>query len=296
MIRPLPVTALMGIYSRAITGSTMILKKNVSAPPSAKKSRDGHGPFIDGAPDCVGTSELLERQGVNLGKVARRYPFALRYDAAKTEAVIRALDRHSINIGKAVNRYPKLLGIGPEMLDARFHSLAALFSERMLQQAIGDCLSLLSYPPSTLERNMAMLTTFGLDVGVVVKRYPRILTRTEHAIGSRITFFREIGLEPVRIINGAPHVTGYDVERNLRPTVEYITKDMGRSLEEINRSPRSFGTSLEHRLKPRHEYLMLYGKRKDYSLGVICSTTDDRFVLLTDRSLKHYCEWLAHNR
>eukprot|EP00669_Euglena_mutabilis_P011039 TRINITY_DN5718_c0_g1_i1.p1 TRINITY_DN5718_c0_g1~~TRINITY_DN5718_c0_g1_i1.p1 ORF type:complete len:191 (+),score=19.83 TRINITY_DN5718_c0_g1_i1:70-573(+) len=163
----------------------------------------------------------------------------------------------------------------------------------MVQRAISSAPSLLSFVPSKINKNMAMLTFLGLDARMTVKRFPLILTRNEQAIRDRITFFEERGLDAVRIINALPHVVSYDIHRKLRPLTEYITQEMGRSLEEINECPRCFSTSLEQRLKPRHEYLKLHGKRQDYSLSSLCATTDNRFVAFCDRSVEHYHQWLV---
>jgi len=262
-------------------------------PPSTMRPVGCHRPLIVGAPDYEGTAKLLQFHGVVLDNVARKYPYALRYDFAKMAAAIRTLNRHSIDIGKAINRCPQVLSIPPEVLDARFQSLNKLLSEWTLQHDIKNSLSLLSLTTSTLESKMAMLTSLGLDARRMVKRCPRILASSKVSVRSHMTFFEEIGLDVVRILNAAPEVVCLSIERTLRPLVGYITKDMGRSLVEIYTGPRCFSTSLEHRLKPRHEYLMLHGKRKDYSLGVICSSTDERFILLTDQSLDHYRLWLA---
>jgi len=172
--------------------------------------------------------------------------------------------------------------MAPEVLDLRLASLKELLGEQRLPQAIANSPSLLCLLPNTPQNKMAMLTSFGLNAHTTVKRHPMILSRSEHAIRSRLTFFEESGLDAVRIINAKPHVLCYDIQRTLLPIIQFITKDMGRTLDDINKCPRCFSASLEQRLKPRHEYLKLYGKRQDYSLGVICGFTDERFASLTD--------------
>lgn len=188
-----------------------------------------------------------------------------------------------------INRHPALLSMTPKHLEARVSALAELLGETQLQRFP----ALLSYIPDTLQNKMTMLTSLGLDARTAVKRFPLILTHREQAIRNRMTFFEERGLDAVRIIKGHPRVISYDVQRTLHPAIEYITKDMHRSLEEINRCPRCLGTGLEQRLKPRHKYLMLHGKRKDYSLRTICSSTDESFFRLTDQPPDYYRQWLA---
>lgn len=201
--------------------------------------------------------------------------------------------RHNIDIKKALNRHPKLLSMATITLDERVEYLKILMGERRLQHDIGSSLALLAYAPTWLDRNLVMPTSLGLDAKMMVKRYPLTLTHSEEAIRTRITFFKESGLDPIRIINAVPHVTGYNVQRKLRPIVEFITEEMGRSLEEITHCPRCFSVSLTDRLSPRYKYLILHGRRNDYSLNSICSTTDDRFASLTGQTPDHYRQWLT---
>lgn len=55
--------------------------------------------------------------------------------------------------------------------------------------------------------------------------------------------------------------------------------------------------SLDHRLEPRFRYMILYGKRKDYSLSTLSCYPDRRFVKsLAFSSLEHYHIWLKSYR
>jgi hypothetical protein len=215
----------------------------------------------------------------------------LRCDVASIQAVIDTLSRHNINVTKAINQFPQLLRIPPEVLDARIQFLKGLTGKPKLPNCIA--VSLLTCLPLTLQNKISMFSSLGLDVKAMLRLHPSVFTQSEQAVHRRMSFFREIGMDPIPIINAKPQVVGYHVERKLRATVEYITNIMGRSLEAIAKCPRCFSASLESRLKPRHEYLKLHGKRHYYSLSTICATTDARFVLLTNSSLEQYHQWLA---
>jgi len=90
-----------------------------------------------------------------------------------------------------------------------------------------------------------------------------------------------------------PPIISMNIDRKLGPTIEFITKKMGRSLEEINRAPVCFSISLTRRLKPRYFYMMAHGRRKDYSLGTLCTPPDDRFAwLVAGQPVQHYRHWL----
>jgi len=236
------------------------------------------------------TAQLLSSHGVDLKKVARRCNSALQCDVANAQAVITTLKKHDINAIKMIESNPRLLRIPVELFDARIVALKGFLGER--PKAIANAPTLLGHLSHTLEYKIPLLTSLGLDAKKLIRRYPMVLGHKVQSASVRISFFEETGLDAIGIINGFPHVIGYDIGRKLRPIVEYITKDMGRLLEEINKCPRCFSTSLELRLKPRHEYLMLCGRRQDYSLGVICGSTDAKFVTLTNQTFDHYRQWL----
>jgi len=242
--------------------------------------------------DHKGTAQVLQRHRVRLDKVAQKYPHALRYDVAKTEAMIQVLTMHDIEVGKAVTRNPAVLSMAPETLHMRLEALEGLVGERM-PHVVASSPTLLGLLPYTLETKMNLLVSLGLNANLILRRSPRIFTHSEQSMRQHVLFFKDMGLDTVRIINAKPDALNLRIERTLRPLIDYITIEMGRSLDDINKCPRCFSTSLEQRLKPRHEYLKLHGKRQDYSLRVICGFTDERFVTLTDQTPDRYCLWLA---
>lgn len=104
-------------------------------------------------------------------------------------------------------------------------------------------------------------------------------TRVEK-LKEKIKFLRSIGFtyqESARICARLPAIFGYSVENNLRPKLEYLVEEMGRSLEELDRFPQYFGFSLERRIAPRHLHLkqrnvriplnrmLLWGDKKFYT-------------------------------
>jgi len=290
MIRVSMVPAVPSIYFRAIRGAASRRTKGGTTTSNTGNAHTSNS----GTHENEGTSRLLQCYGVDLEKVSRKYPYALRYNVAKTQAAVEVLTRHNIDVRKAFGRRPQLLSLAPQVLDTRLILLKKLLGDQRVPHAIANCPGVLGLLPSTVNTKSALLASLGLDAKVLSRRLPQILTCSEFAIRSRISFFDEVGLDALRIINGKPEVVLYDIQRTIRPTIEYITNEMGRSLEDINNCPRVFGTSLERRLKPRHEYLKQHGRRQDYSLSSLCASTDTRFVLLlSDRAQEDYRRWLA---
>jgi len=238
-------------------------------------------PAFDGKQLWDSNAQLLQHHGINTNKVTKRYRFALRYDPSKTEAVINVLMRHAIDIKKAVNGHPELLSIAPNVLDARLEAVKT--SGIDVVEVAARRPRLLGLLSVTVESKMMLLSSLGYDAKKLVRRNPAVLSYSGEAILGCVKCLNSQGLDASRIIRGEPTVIGM---RSLLPTIEFITKDMGRSLEEINRCPRSLTTSLEKRLKPRHRDVMMFAKRKDYSLGTLCTSTEQRFKQILVRSSK----------
>jgi len=238
------------------------------------------------------TTQLLQYHGVDTAKNHNTFRNILNYDVQKTAGIVDVLTRDNIDIGKAVGRNARLLNRPPEVVSARLASLKALgIDAKKTIDAYPTVLNLLS---QTVQEKLCFLSSLGFDANVLVFRSPGILTISKQAIRICIAFLEDSGLDAMRIVNAQPSVLGYNIDRKVRPTIEFITKDMGRSVEEINRCPRCLAASLEQRLKPRYRYMMLHGKRNDLSLRTLAASIDELFVLVvSDQPLEHYRQWRA---
>jgi len=254
------------------------------------------------------TTQLLQYHGVDTAKNHNTFRNILNYDVPRAllststiEGIpaisenrrnCRCPTRDNIDIGKAVGRNARLLSRPPEVVSARLASLKALgIDAKKTIDAYPTVLNLLS---QTVQEKLCFLSSLGFDANVLVFRSPGILTKSKQAIRICIAFLEDSGLDAMRIVNAQPSVLGYNIDRKVRPTIEFITKDMGRSVEEINRCPRCLAASLEQRLKPRYRYMMLHGKRNDLSLRTLAASIDELFVLVvSDQPLEHYRQWRA---
>jgi len=241
-----------------------------------RHSTNNSGPAVHREQKWNSNAQLLQCHGISINKVTKR---ALHH--SKTEEVINVLMKHAIDIKKAVHGHPELLSIAPNVLDARLEVLRN--SGIDVVEVAARRPRLLSLLSMTVESKMILLSSFGHDAKKLVRRNPAVLTYSKAAILDCVKILNDNRLDAARIIRGEPTVIGM---RSLLPAIEFITKDMGRSLEEINRCPRSLTTSLEKRLKPRHRDMMMFAKRKDYSLSTLCASTEQRFEQILARPSK----------
>ncbi|CAL9137406.1 unnamed protein product [Musa acuminata var. zebrina] len=105
-----------------------------------------------------------------------------------------------------------------------------------------------------------------------------LLNTPVEKLASKIRFLEGLGLshqEASKVCARCPAIFGYSVENNLRPKVEYLVREMGRSMEEVNEFPQYFAFSMEKKIRPRHLHLKERGVRIPLQRMLLWS--DDRF-------------------
>eukprot|EP00669_Euglena_mutabilis_P005309 TRINITY_DN16737_c0_g1_i1.p1 TRINITY_DN16737_c0_g1~~TRINITY_DN16737_c0_g1_i1.p1 ORF type:complete len:213 (+),score=2.22 TRINITY_DN16737_c0_g1_i1:393-1031(+) len=196
-----------------------------------------------------------------------------------------------ISVTKEVAKCPHLLHLPIHTIQSKLDVIAShgVRTEPVLRSfPVAVTLS-----EQSLRSRFILLDSLGLDARRIVERFPSVLSRPEPSIRSHLNFLSGVGLDAIQIINAAPSIIGCGIEQNLRPTITFITKDMGRSLQDIHGHPASLSYSLEHRIKPRYLYMMLYSHRKDYALSTLLAPNNDRFSgAVARQSLQHYTNWL----
>lgn len=195
-----------------------------------------------------------------------------------------------INVTKAVEACPQLLYLPIETLQSKIDNLRSLGvrPEIVVQQFP----QVLASSKRVLHKRFALLEELGLNAKRIFERCPTILAGSDGAFHAHIDFFERMGLDGKRIINAQPKVLGRNPDGGLLPVVEFITQIMGRSLEEINRTPSCFTYSLEKRMKPRYQYMLHHGVRKDYALSTLFTPCDQQFAWSVARQpLQHFRDW-----
>ncbi|KAG1341904.1 transcription termination factor MTEF1, chloroplastic [Cocos nucifera] len=95
---------------------------------------------------------------------------------------------------------------------------------------------------------------------------------------SKIRFLQSLGFsyeEAARLCARCPAIFGYSVENNLRPKIEYLVNDMGRSVVELKKFPQYLAFSLKKRIVPRHLHLKQRGVQIPLQRMLLWS--DERF-------------------
>lgn len=249
----------------------------------------------------LSAGDVLLAHGIEIEKVRKHRSSVLRYETSRIQKSLDFLNHNGLDAAKVVNRDPQVLQSQPEVMAANLEFLRTL--PISVTKEVAKCPHLLHLPIHTIQSKLdviashgvrfILLDSLGLDARRIVERFPSVLSRPEPSIRSHLNFLSGVGLDAIQIINAAPSIIGCGIEQNLRPTITFITKDMGRSLQDIHRHPASLSYSLEHRIKPRYLYMMLYSHRKDYALSTLLTPNNDRFSgAVARQSLQHYTNWL----
>eukprot|EP00667_Euglena_gracilis_P012413 EG_transcript_12754 len=146
-----------------------------------------------------------------------------------------------------------------------------------------------------LQRVLQYLNSLGIDVPKVVRANPTVLGFRTEALQQRVQFLEENGLNVVRSVNGCPSVLYLNVERKLRPILDFVVQDMELPPSELNKAYKTWTFDLEGRLRPRFCYLKSLG-RSVGSLITFGYSSDVRFATrIAKTDLQDYYAWRQRN-
>ncbi|MGC9059384.1 MAG: hypothetical protein ACP5H3_03215 [Candidatus Aenigmatarchaeota archaeon] len=186
----------------------------------------------------------------------------------------------------------------PPVDNSRVFEIVRKLSEAKRQQDVKDAICrLFGVDPkkykitssiSTMVTSLLFLKELSPDLNLkkVLNRLPQLLTYSIEKMQRNVDYLKELGLDTRKALNRLPALLTYSVERNLKPKVEYLTKEMRISISTIESTLFLLALSLEGRIKPRWEYLKSLGK--DY----IKEEQKVRCLWLKEEDFKAYVEKL----
>jgi hypothetical protein len=246
--------------------------------------------FPDLGPDYTSAVDVLQAQGMDVARIERFYPHALRYPPDRIFATITALKNVQVDHVKILNRDPLLWYSDPQCWEARLDVLRELGVDA--GKIVAMFPGVLRLPPETLQAKFAALSRMGLVAAKVVRHCPTALNLTEDRIRTTIAFLDSVGLDGLRVVNGYPMVLSRSLASKLRPAVHFVTVEMGRDVIELQRCPACFTLSLDRRLRPRYLFATLHSM-SHFKIGTFFLCTDSLFAYRVGRPLDEYHTWLS---
>ena len=148
----------------------------------------------------------------------------------------------------------------------------------------------------TISQNIVYLVDIGVkDIRRVVSRHPHVLELdVEKTMKPRVEYLKSIGVRDEdigKVVSRLPHVLEFDVEKNLKPTYEFLNQNLGVAVRDIIDMPALLSYSLEGRIKPRYEFLRSKGLESRYKAGRVLTPSDEKFSKLLKVSVQEYLDF-----
>ncbi|WOG84676.1 hypothetical protein DCAR_0103860 [Daucus carota subsp. sativus] len=167
--------------------------------------------------------------------------------------------------------FPRLAFLCPMLFSATFDPAQVEPVFEFLYSDVGASLeescSLVLRCPGLLESNvefclvptLVYLKSLGLEkLNLPTTLNAHLLNTRVEKLEEKVMFLQSVGFsyeESARVCARLPAIFGYSIEHNLRPKLEFLVREMERSIEEVKDFPQYFGFSLSRRIAPRHFHL-----------------------------------------
>lgn len=89
-----------------------------------------------------------------------------------------------------------------------------------------------------------------------------LVSSVETTLIPKLDYFQSLGFsykEAVKLVLRSPRLFTHSIENNFKPKVEFLVREMGRDVRDIEDFPQYFSFSLEKKIKPRHQALVEHG-------------------------------------
>jgi len=243
----------------------------------------------------------LELEALQIVQIVMKMPrvLTLRVDEKLKPTcafLLRELDMETFQLGKMVMRFPQVLGCSVE---GKLKPIMQYFlkevgvprealAKRFKNQPSVLGLSL-EFIKQRLQWLKARLEFSDDDVCLLCSRTLNIFQQGRPMLESKIdNLCAKLGLDRRRcgsLIKHFPQLLTISIQ-NVNETVEFVTQDMQRDIDDIVHFPRVLWCSMKNRLRPRYRRLKIMGLRQeDYSLSTLFGKTDEAFEQFLQRSL-----------
>lgn len=211
--------------------------------------------------------EYLLNLGIaDLGPLVQHGPTLLSCDVTRDlhprVAILRSLGVE--NLGRWLSKNPSLVEIGIEDDMRPAVELLRSLEGIRLGKVVGALPTSVFNAPRLQER-IDFYRELGIErLGRFVSKHPQSLTYAiETNLQPKVAWLGEAGFQSVHgLLSREPRLLSYAINTNLVPKLEYITKEMGRPIEQVESFPAVLTYSLEH-VTARHQFLVEAGKWRD---------------------------------
>jgi hypothetical protein len=190
---------------------------------------------------------------------------------------------------EAVLKHPSILGYTTNKLKRGWLMLTA--AEGGLGLSPEEARSCILLNPAVLRfnhdavvRRVELLRSLGYPKAHrMVLRQSRVLSFTEETVREHAAWWKQTGLDHVKIVTMNPTLLGVVSVDELQAKLDFLSVVVGMSTAELNNAPSLFGLSLDDRLRARYFYALQEGRLARFgSINTMMSETDTSFLAMLE--------------
>ena len=211
---------------------------------------------------------------------------------------------------EAVRKVPRLLGYTADTYKAGWSLLTA--TEKGLGLSAQEARKCILRGPQILcsnhddvVRRVELLKSLGYaEALTMVLAQPRVLDYMEETVKEHAAWWKQTGLDHVKLVTALPTLLGGVPVEDLQAKLEFLSRVVGMSTDDLNKAGVLFTCSLDGRLRARYYYALhkqMLGER--FGISTLMQVVDAAFVAMmqggacTDRAsdaeIKRYREEVA---
>jgi hypothetical protein len=241
--------------------------------------------------------ELLKGGVLRAAKAVIRFPALLCQDAATLQrnwvALMLPVEQGGAGIAfspaqarEAFLKDPPILGYATDTLKRGWSMLTATagglgLSPDEARSCILRSPAVLRFDHDAVVRRVELLKSLGYPKAYeMVLKQSRVLSFTEECVRERDAWWKQTGLDHIKIVESQPNLLGLFVDE-LRVKLDFLSCVAGMTAAELNRAGNLFTNSLDDRLRARYFYALLKGRLARFtSMNTMFKETDATFLAM----------------
>ena len=162
---------------------------------------------------------------------------------------------------EAVSKYPQILGYKVETFKTGWSMLLSTDGLDQTPEEARECIlrspNVLKYDNNEVVRRIKLLESLGyVEARSMVLAEPRVLGYKEETVRRNAAWWKQSGLDHVKRITSQPTLLGASKATELQAKLDFLSRVVGLSIEEMNNAGHLFTCSLDGRLRTRYFYAL----------------------------------------
>ena len=205
-------------------------------------------------------------------KMVKREPLSLTKDAAalqcKWDALTLSAEQGGVGITlsteqarEAFSKHPPLLNYSVETYKTGWSMLLSIDGLDQTPEEAHKCIlrgpQILTYDHGKVVLRVKLLESLGYaEARTMMLKEPRVLNYQEETVKEHAAWWKQTGLDHVKIVTALPTLLGASKTIELQARLDFLSRVAGMSTADLNNAASLFTRSLDGRLRPRYFYAL----------------------------------------